>query len=246
LKQIGPFDSFRLSASGLERLRITLGRLFSRFERSIVSAIYTHLPFKGSILLVVASSEETALPSLLYDIGQVVPRGVKVIVLRITELSELSFQNPYHPECASLTWWLRLESTVVYGVDIRSTIHLEAADPSLLACQISNVLPRIRKDIALGQLVDGKYARLIKLLDRERMLLALTALLLDGSWRIFPETLLLEMEKRERLTRVVENMREFTALSKSLEFEPHNGLPLALRGLWLTEVLVRNLRVYAA
>lgn len=220
-------------------------RLHQRYASKLDSVIHFSLPFSQlqQATLAVLSNSATDLLPAYREAGLDLLTKTDLICLRSNELQQLGLPAP---DLAMVTapYWIRATGKVLCGRDVRHEIPCDHLHTRLLACQLDQMQSSRHRVISL--LLKNAYLRLQAYLARQRVILMVNALLEQGIWEIYPNTVQQRFIETFPDVELQSNISETNALwTQMREAELHKQKTLAYRAAWLFEVFLRLLWKYA-
>jgi hypothetical protein len=198
-------------------------------------------PFFLDRLLVVVKdadwSSEVFLPIDHFHISE----QMKVLWMPEGRLSEIALPNPWAVETFSFPFWLRGAGSLLYGNDIRDSIPLWHCRKDFLAHHLAIYTCQQRSRLGFDVLAAVDPRRPLARLALQRALLMVTALLTQGVWRVFPETIRDEFMRVFRDQRFSELWSDFDYQRCRLHSHPEERRGILDSFLWLQDKFVRYL-----
>lgn len=201
-----------------------------------------HPPFVGQSVLFVASDSVQDLATLSIDLGSKMPRSVRSITLRYSELRDLAQPSPYTVELYSLPHWIKSEATTIWGKNIQEAVILPRHVDRYLSCHLESIVHYSRNHLILRNLSEKRYQLCATHLMHQRALLMCTALLRMGIWRVYPSTVTTQFVVAYSDHRLRENVRETEGLR--IQTKTQASQEAIYRLIWLYEEMVALLWGY--
>jgi hypothetical protein len=237
------FPSASVSSTARRRIGGVVERHFEQEKESLLSALFTPVPFYRDVLLLIFRRESPNILEAVCEIDRQIPRQVRVFHVREDEMDQLAAFQPYYPELFPLAHRLRFRSKLMAGVDLRKHVRLPATTKDILNFHLTYSLHRLRNRIILHHLATQEFKQLAHRLQHERLLWMRTALFAKGTWDVKPNTLETEFCSAFALSEIQENMASFEEGCLQIEGKCKNEQAVAVELCWLTEryaVLLRE------
>lgn len=237
------FESTRLEQVHYEQLCRNVNRIHARYGQGLVSAVHCWSPYFKDVALVVVADQIDDISNVLRIANEEIPERVRVFCTRESEIPEVAAIHAYHPTLFALPYWLCFQSTTLHGKSLQGAMPLPSFDMSLLRFHVTYSLFHFRNRVVLARMGSRLYKRLIRELEKERLMWMLTALLTRGIWNIAPQDIEKEFLRTFPVPVLERNSRKFrSAVRKALLTRPGPGRrSLAMRAVWLTERLSHHL-----
>jgi len=226
--------------------------MFTGVRQFAVSILYYSQPFgKGGFLVVFRDDVESFI-DLVSKAYLSTPPSMSLHCVRYKELFELSM--PAHTtigriyESLHLPFWLKNNSLVVHGDDIRREIDVSTDPRLLLDAHVEVCTHYLRNHTILDLLMRNLHTRLIKELDQQIKYLMATMLLMHQESCVEAETIPSRFEHLCTDNQLKNIRSEFNDIVRRIDAthatDAGTQKQSALEAVWLFERFIRSLRDY--
>jgi hypothetical protein len=235
-----------IDGSDLVRLRSIVETVTARHAHELESITSVTLPFAQPRLIVLLVFSPSALQtwSVYKAIEPAIIEKVNLICLRVTELFQLGLPCP-DATLQGLPEWIASTGSVLWGADLRAHLPVGKRDEPRLAYQLE--LAQSCRHRIIERLMRNAYDDLHTYLGRERTLLAYTALLQRGIWRVHPGTLQQHFRDAYPDQDLKTNETEWQSVQARARLAAADEQKhLAYKAVWLFERFLRELWRHAS
>ena len=224
--------------------------LFRGVREHAVSILYYSQPFTSGGFVVVFKDDVESFIDLVSKAYLSAPPSMSLHCIRYQELFELSL--PAHTslariyECLHLPFWLKNNSTLVYGDDIRGEIEVPTNPRILLDAHVEVCMHYLRNHTILELLMRKRYAALIKELDQQIKYLMATMLLMYNEFYVEAEAIHTRFAQLCTDTHLKNSLSKFNDIVRRTDSarstDPGGHQQAAFEAVWLFESFLRSLR----